>query len=285
MRKLLVIDAGSSKTDWSVIEETGKIERWKSEGINPLLAPSELISHIIENTVAKINKKQFEAIYYYGAGCLDEKQKNIIQNILKSVLYSDQIHVNSDMLGIAKALYHDGNGIAAILGTGSNTCLFENGKITDKIPSLGFILGDEGSGASLGKRLITYVYKKQLPHEVIKSFHREFPFSIEEIIERVYRQPVPSAFLASFAPFILRNSDNTSISNLILEEFESFFKKNILPYKTGYEVPVSFAGSIAFYFNIFIREVAKNNNIVISNIIKDPMPELEKYYYKKFGFH
>lgn len=284
MGGILIVDAGSSKTDWSLLsEEKGAIYRYKSNGINPLHNSIEQILLNIRKVKEVIAHNKLEEIRFFGAGCVDHHVKDQIKDLLDSEWHCSKIFVESDITAAAIALFGDNEGIACVLGTGSNTALYKNSKIVSQIPSMGYILGDEGSGAALGKRLLNSFFKKQLPLEINTLFQKKYYLTYPELVKKVYQGNSPASYLSSFVSFIEENKRNNYISLLIEQEFDSFFTKNILPYNVKVATPVGFVGSIAKTFSDYIFSEGRKYNINISNIIQYPIPELEKYFLHKYN--
>ena len=282
MTEVLIADAGSTKTSWSYLDkEAGEIIRIQTEGINPAHQDTASIERTLEKVAELLSGKGIKHIFYYGAGCASPSLQSYVGKCLAKVLKPYQTKVNSDLTGAALSLFGDKKGIACILGTGSNSGLFDKGEIVSQIPSLGFILGDEGSGVSLGKRLINNVFKKQISSQVIDLFQTEYNLTVAEIIQRVYLSPKPAPYLASFATFLKKNVALPEIKNLVISEFDSFFEKNILSYKNYRQFNVGFIGSIAYNFQDLLIRSAKKYGIEKTQILKDPILSLEKYFLEK----
>ena len=278
MKDFLIADAGTTKTEWAFFYE-GKASpiRLKTEGINPAQMSIEQIKKTLLKVKNHFNLDRFDSIYYFGAGCATPLMVEKIRSAYSEIFKYRNINIGSDLKGAAIALLGNNKGLIGILGTGSSTGYFENGELLRQIPSLGFILGDEGSGTALGKRLLNAIYKKQLSKSIIEKFEQEYHLSLSVLIEEVYSKERPGAFIASFSPFLLKNKNDNSIRKMISEEFDCFFKKNVLPYGTeGREI--SLVGSIAYYYEDLVRESAKSNKIEIKEIIKEPMSALVRYY-------
>lgn len=280
MKNYLFADAGSTKTDWALVSSDFSLNlRWNSNGINPLLQSDKEIFSIINSINPRVPQNcRIDKIFFYGTGCLTSKESEVILSGLRKFWPSADIYIESDMVGAGRASIGNKKGVACILGTGSNSALFNNGNIIDKIPSLGFILGDEGSGAALGKRLLNSIFKKQLPATIIRSFFKDYPISLQEVIDKTYRQPSPSAFLASFSPFILENLNLPEIKNLIKTEFTEFFSKNIVPYNLSENHGIGFVGSIAFHFREILEEIAMDFGFKKINVIKSPLENIILYH-------
>lgn len=279
MQAFLVADAGSSKTSWSIIipgNQSAPI-RFTTKGINPAHLNLSQISETIIPLQKAIENYKIEEIHFFGAGCATTELKEKVATALK-IFDANKIEVDSDLTGAALALFGDGQGLACILGTGANTGLFNEGKCINHIPPLGYILGDEGSGAALGKDLINAVFKKSLSDRLIEKFHQTYKLTLSDLIDKVYRQPGAPAFLASFVPFLSENILEEEIRELISNQFTQFFKKNVIPYNLMKNTQVGFVGSIAYHFSPQLIETAKKFELEISNIQKQPMDMLEKYY-------
>ncbi|MCH5234285.1 MAG: ATPase [Muribaculaceae bacterium] len=219
-----------------------------------------------------------DKILFFGAGCATPLLNHYIYNAFTSVFNIDNVIVDSDLKGAYIALFGNEDGIACILGTGSASALFSKGEIMAKTPSLGFILGDEGGGVSLGKHLLNAVFKNQLSDDLIEKFQKKYNLSLEELIEKVYKQPKPAPFIASFSPFLLENVNEKDIQLLIEKEFENFFKKNIMPYKALGNYKIGFIGSIALNYKEILLKTADKFGFQICKILKDPLPAIEKFY-------
>ena len=274
----LIADSGSTKTAWAVVGVEDKIIT--TSGINPIFMDANTITEIL-NTQLKPNlTENITEVYFYGAGCASEEKNNIIKEALTSVFGKVNVEVASDLLGAARGLLGFSDGIACIMGTGSNSCLYENGKISWNVPALGFILGDEGSGAVLGKLLMGNIFKNQLPEEVKEDFVQTYGYNMMDVIEKVYRSPLPNRFLASFGPFIAKHKEVPEMKEMITTALESFIIRNVkqYPYTT---MPVSFTGSIAYYFSDILQDLATRHGLTIGKIEKDPLRGLVEFHTKQ----
>lgn len=275
---IVIADSGSTKTEWCFIENDIISERITSKGINPYFENEEDITLEIKSVFSKFNfNNKISDIYFYGAGCTPEK-RDIVKNAIYIVV-GDNIHieVESDLLGAARALFGRDRGIASILGTGSNTCYYNGEYIEKNISPLGFILGDEGSGAVIGKLFIGALLKNQFGEDFKHKFLIECNLSPEEIIDRVYRKPFPNRFLASLSPIIAKYVSDERIYSLILNCFKEFFKRNVMQYDYM-NLNVSFIGSVAFHYKDILTEAAKEFGITISNIEISPINGLVEYH-------
>lgn len=221
---------------------------------------------------------EFTTIYFYGAGCIPEKT-NIVKTALAQNFPKANILVESDLLGAAHALCGKTAGIACILGTGSNSCFYDGEKITANISPLGYILGDEGSGAVLGKRLVGDLLKHQLPDDLCQDFLKEYDLTPALILDKVYRQPLANRFLAGLTPFLFAHKHRPEIRNLLISCFTDFFTRNVMQYEY-HDILVHFTGSIAFFFQEEVKEAALRLNVSIGKVLKSPLEGLKDYHFE-----
>lgn len=283
MKNRLIADAGSTKVDWALIDSRGKVAaRLTSDGINALLASPKEMEETFGSIYSTLSSApRPEEIHYYGAGCatpsICAKTRDALSNIWKEA----EVNVSSDLLGAARALFGHEKGIACILGTGSNSCLYTGEEISSNVPSLGYILGDEGSGAALGKRLVSDAFKGILPEEVRDNFLAWSKLTLDDILEKVYQGKTPNKFLASLVPFIKENIWNTYLYTLVLQEITTFFKRNVALYVGSHPYPVGFIGSVAANFENILREAASSQGYSVGKIMTSPMEGLVSYHLNK----
>lgn len=274
---ILIADSGSTKTDWCMVENGETILRFKTKGINPFFqTEGEIQKEIETGLLPGLNGIQPAAIYFYGAGCAFPEKNEMIRRAINRYLPAS-VEVGSDLLAAARALCGNRPGIACILGTGSNSCQYDGKEIVKSISPLGFILGDEGSGAVLGKLLIGDVLKDQLPAALKDQFLAEYALTPALIMDRVYRQPFPNRFLAGFSPFISAHLDEPAIWELATRSFMAFFTRNVMQYDY-LELPVHFVGSVAWHYQIMLKDIAFNLGIRPGTIIQSPMDGLIAYH-------
>lgn len=275
---ILIADSGSSKTDWCVVHQGTLLQQITTKGINPFFQTVTEISQAIAETLyPELPDVNLDGIYFYGAGCTPEKKAVMHQAISSRLHVHGTIEIHSDMLGAARALCGHQPGIACIIGTGSNSCFYDGRNITANISPLGFILGDEGSGACLGKLLVGDLLKNQLPAALKENFLHHYQLTPSDIIERVYRRPFPNRFLASLSPFIAEHLDEPALYQLVLNSFKSFIERNVQQYDyTNY--PVHFIGSIAWHYQEVLKDAAIQTNILLGAIQKGPLAGLLKYH-------
>ena len=271
----LIADSGSTKTAWAVVENPNNVI--KTDGINPIFMDSVQIENTLRTQLAPNIAETITEVYFYGAGCANEEKINIVRTAIQSVFGDIKVEIASDLLGAAHGLCGHESGIACILGTGSNSCLYENDNISWNVPALGFILGDEGSGAVLGKLLMGNIFKNQLPEAVKEDFVQTYGYNMMDVIEKVYRAPLPNRFLASFGPFIAKHKEVPEMKEMITTALESFIIRNVkqYPYTT---MPVSFTGSIAYYFADILKDLSVKHNFKIGRISQDPLQGLVEYH-------
>ena len=275
---LLIADGGSTKVDWCLIDQGKIVTRIYTSGANPFFRNLEDISQELNlKLVPKLQSQAVEAVYFYGAGCAFPHKNQIIKDAIADNIDTDKIEINSDLLGAAIGLCNNKPGIACILGTGSNSCFYDGRNIVKNIAPLGFILGDEGSGAVLGRMFVGSCLKNQFSKDIREQFLAHINMDVSQLLDRVYKQPLANQFLASLAPFIQGNIHESSVYNLVYQAFIDFFRKNVMQYDYK-EYPVFFTGSVAYYFKDILSEVAASLNIHIEKIEQSPMNGLIQYH-------
>lgn len=278
----LIADCGSTKIDWCVLNGKKLEKQVFTCGMNAvMLTEEEMSGRIAQELMPEITAyaSEIKEIYFYGAGCISAEVCGNVANALRANIPSAAtIEVYSDLLAAARALCGHEAGIACIMGTGSNSCLYDGMGIAANVSPLGFILGDEGSGAVLGKLFLGDVLKNQVPREIAAEFLKEYDLDLLGIIRRVYREPQANRFLASVTPFISKHIAVKEIHDMVLGTFTAFFRRNVMQY-TGYEKhSVNFVGSIAHYFRPVLEEAAAACGLTIGTILKSPMDGLLKFH-------
>lgn len=271
-------DSGSTKTDWIMSSQEYGIAEVRTSGINPVRDSRDAIFHVItEELVPRLPSGcKPSVIYFYGAGCMQPYSHTVLQ-VLGSVFPVARAHVESDLLGAARALCGNRPGVACILGTGANSCLYDGHAILAHVPPLGYILGDEGSGAFLGKTLLGNVLKGIFPREMCEVFLYEHKLTEAEIIDRVYHQPQPNRFLASLVPFVARHRDEGCVHAMLEESFRLFFSRNVRAYAHP-EMPVNFVGGVASAFARELEDAAHAEGMSVGKILRRPIQELASYH-------
>ncbi len=279
---ILIADSGSTKTDWRLMDGYKEVARAETKGFNPYYQNAdEMDREIMTALLPALPEAEISTIYFYGAGCSTSERKQQIVDVLSPYFGNAEILVHPDLLGAARALCGHEQGIVCILGTGSGSCLFDGEKIVENIPSLGFILGDEGSGAWLGKKMVTDFLREHMPKKCIDLISNELNINKEIILEHVNHKPMPSRYLAGFAKFISRHKDMTYFYKLIFDSFTAFAENYILRYEDYDKMSCHFVGSVAFYNQDILQNVAKYNGLKTGNIIKSPIDGLTSYHATK----
>ncbi|MDH5398351.1 MAG: N-acetylglucosamine kinase [Cyclobacteriaceae bacterium] len=274
----IIADSGASKTAWSVIQNNGEVKVYETMGLNPYNVSERQIDLELKNGFLKDFRDVESRIYFYGAGCSSIGNVRLLTRMLQDVLPKANIKVEDDMLGAARATCSHSEGIVGILGTGSNSCYYDGEKIAGNITSLGFILGDEGSGAHMGKILMADFVRKEMPQNIYDKLKNEFNLTRDNILNKVYREERPNRFLASFGRFILANMNESYIAKLVFSSFEEFFKNTIMRYPRYQEMDIHFVGSVAYHFEKYLRQAALPNEIKIKNIFENPISGLTLYH-------
>lgn len=276
----LIADSGSTKTDWCVISEKGVMLSVKTQGINPFHQSEQVIADILHSELLPLLEPvgiaTISEIHFYGSGC-NEANASIVCNVLNMVL-GDEVKsfVYSDLLAAARAVCGRSEGIACIMGTGVNSCLYDGNKIVSNTRPLGYILGDEGSGAVLGKLFLNALYKGFLPEKMVSDFEQWIGMGYQDIITRVYREPMANRFLASIAPFIHERLDQPGVHGIVVGNFREFFRRNVVQYSSA-NLPVGAVGSIAYYFQNELREAAALEGFTVGTVLRSPMDGLVAY--------
>lgn len=276
---LLIADSGSTKTDWLYVAPDGTRTEFHTDGINPARDTRDIIYNVLYHQLLTETPYNEGAVYFYGAGCI-EPFSQAVYSVIHELFPKCIVEVESDLLGAARALCGDKPGIACILGTGSNSCLYDGKNIVMHTPPLGYILGDEGSGTMLGKTLLNGLFKGLLPESLKQDFSETFNLTLPDIIGRVYRGPAANTFLASLVPFIAKHRTHPAIHTMLVEAFRLFFVRNIAIYGHN-EVPVQCVGGIAHQFAEELREAAAAENMIIGHILRRPIDGMVQYHLSK----
>lgn len=280
---ILIAESGSTKCDWSLIYNRQVEECFYTKGINPFYNTKQQILNRINDNKALIQfSSQISTIHFLGSGCSSIEKQNIVKSALQIIFPESKITVSHDLLGAAYATYQGSPAITAILGTGSNACLFDGIELSQKKPSLGFIMGDEGSGSYFGKKLIAAHCYGELDQTLSKNLAAFLNMDCNQLIHRVNSEPNANVFLASTMPFIAQHRENSFMRNMLFEGMERFLKTHLLPFKEATHVNVNFVGSVAYYFKDILIEICKQNNLSIGLIIQKPGKRIADYYIK-FG--
>lgn len=279
---ILIADSGATKTDWMILSENSGIEI-QTKGINPFHQTKDKIQSVIcKELVPKLKNfdtNDIDSIFFYGAGCLPETS-TAIKEILDNTFVNANSEIHTDLTGAARALCKNSPGIACILGTGANSCEYDGTNIINNVSPLGYILGDEGSGAYLGKRFIGDCLKNQLPSYLKEGMLKELNLNVKGILDKVYREPQANRFLASVTPYIYRHKSDKDVKEFLKDCFGDFFKRNLRSYNKN--LKVSFTGSVAWFFQDEITETATGLGYSTGIFIKNPIYGLADYHKNQF---
>jgi glucosamine kinase len=276
----LLADSGSTKTDWILLNGNEIVKRIFTIGFNPYFQNKDQIANAIyAQLLPEINDvvNSIERIYYYGAGCSNTENCNIVRQGIGAIIRIKDIFISHDLLAASRALCQNEPGIAGILGTGSNSCLYNGNEIVENVPSVGYMWGDHGSGASLGKKFLGYYFNGQLPN-VIKDNFEAHGYHREEILNNVYKKHMPSKYLASMSLFIGKHTEDEFIRTMLVESFEEFFTYQISKYTNAKKYSVNTVGSVGFVFKEFFEIAARKKGYTLGTVIKSPLDGLILYH-------
>lgn len=277
---ILLAESGSTKTEWCMVNDDGIIERYLTDGINPYFQSRKEISHIIRLQLPQVFfKLKTNTIYFYGAGCASTEKKDIVKASLESQFRTPAI-VESDLVGAARSLFGSEKGIACILGTGSNSCFYDGETIVRNVKSLGYILGDEGSGASLGKAFLADCLKELAPEELVLPFYDKYKIDPEQILDYIYNKPSPNKLLSVLSFFLYEHIDHPYVKDLVYRNLKSFFERCVLQYDYK-NYPVRFVGSLANMYDKLLRTIATELDVKIDAIHDNPIQGLIAYHKSK----
>jgi len=280
---ILIADSGSTKCDWLAIDENGlKLAEFQTMGFNPYFHDADKIFSELNNCPEMYSLSKTVGItYFYGAGSSSEEMCSIIKEGLSRVLLESEIHVGHDLEGAAFSTWTGTPAITCILGTGSNSCYFDGEKVFEELPSLAYILGDEGSGSWFGKRLLQAFFYKQLPQHMHDDFVKIFGVdgsNVNQVNKRVYTEPNPNVYLASFMTFVGKHKSDPQVNELLLEGFGAFLDIHVECFENSKSVPIHFIGSVAYHFQDELRQACSLRNLQVGNLIKKPIDGLAKYH-------
>jgi glucosamine kinase len=278
---VLIADSGATKTDWRLIKNTEQIEVYATAGISPYYQNTEQIRQMLESQLLSqgVDNQLVTRICYYGTGCSVPDKIAVVQAAINQVFPRAEVEVTHDLLASARALCGHSAGIACILGTGANACLYDGEQIVSKENSLGFILGDEGAGAYLGKQLIVSYLHKNLPETIYQQFKTAYPqVNRTLVLDNVYKQAYPSRYLASFARFIAEHIQEPYFQNLVFKSFIDFLDKYVMVLPDYQQYTAHFTGSVAYHFQAILQKALQTKKITMGNILETPIAGLIKYH-------
>ena len=283
---IAIVDGGSTKCDWVILENSGKIsQKTESIGFNSNIINADLIPQEIEkNPHLFLIKNQLDYIYFYGSGCGTVENALFVETQLQKVFPYAKVTVKEDLTAAAYAAYNGKPAIVCILGTGSNSCYFDGESIRRDLPSLGFLIGDEGSGSALGKHLVRRFFMKKLPQDLHQEFVETYHLTIEDAIKNMYHNPRANAYLAEFNKFVVQRKQHPYFQNMVFDEMKNFFEYQVLPYEEAREAEINFIGSIAYYYEDVLRAAAAELNLTVGHIVQKPIESLVEYH-KKYIFN
>ncbi|NOT50640.1 MAG: N-acetylglucosamine kinase [Chitinophagaceae bacterium] len=274
----LIADCGATKAEWCLLKE-GKSKTIFTQGISPYFLSTEQITDLLQKELKPVLKNiGIDEIYYYGTGCANPNNAKSVKKAISKVFAGAKIEVTHDLMAAARALCGKQKGIACILGTGSNSCYYDGKKIVKNSPGLGYVLGDEGSGAYLGKKVIQYYLYGTFDDELRGRFDLSFTTNASEILENVYKKPLPNRYLAGFCKFLAENRGHYMIENIIEDGLNDFFFSHLCKYKEIWTLPVNFTGGVAFGFKDVLQQLCDSYEFELGKIMKNPMQGLAEYH-------
>lgn len=274
----LIADSGSTKTEWCLIGN-GKNKKVITQGLSPYFLSGEQIKDILSKELSPSFRSSEPAeIFFYGTGCSNPENEKIVKKAINAVFRGSKVYVDHDLMGAAKALCGHEKGVACILGTGSNSCYYNGKRIVKNSPGLGYVLGDEGSGAYLGKKVLQYFLYNTFEPDLMDRFHAKFNTTSSEILNAVYKKPLPNRYLSRFVPFLIENRGHFMIENIIEDGFNDFFFNHIYKYRQSWTMPINFVGSVAFGFKDVLKDMCNSYELQLGKVLKNPMEGLIKFH-------
>ena len=277
---ILLADGGSTKCSWCQLDDAHHRVYFNTEGYNPdFMDTAAIVASLIHNLPETLSREQITDVYFYGAGVSSVQKAEIIAVALRQVFSKAKAHVTEDLLAAARALLGHKPGFAAILGTGTNSCLYDGQKITYNVDSLGYFLGDEGSGSFFGKRLLRDYLRNLLPDGLQEIFKETYALGTRnDILDRLYNQPLPNRYLANFAKFAYDHNNVSYCRDIVLEGFEVFFQNLVRHYPRYQEYTFNCVGSVGYNFRDVLTQVAKHHGMEVGKIIRSPIDDLAAYH-------
>ena len=275
----LIADSGATKAEWCLLKGKKK-KRLFTQGISPYLMTSEQIAKmLLKELRPKLKREKIDEIFFYGTGCSNPQNVRNVKKALKEVFpATKKIVVDHDLMGAAKALCGAEKGVACILGTGSNSCYFNGKRIVKNSPGLGYVLGDEGSGAFLGRKVIQHFLYKTFDEELMAKFQAKYKTDRLDILDHVYRQPLPNRYMASFALFLAENRGHYMVENIIEDSLNEFFYNHLYKYRESWLYPLHFTGGVAYAFRDVLKTLCHSYQLQLGKILKNPMQGLIEYH-------
>jgi glucosamine kinase len=275
---ILIADSGSTKCEWCLLHN-GRKKIVFTQGMSPYFLNSEQVQFVMRNELLpKIKNQTITDIYFYGTGCMDPRNAKMMKTAISKVLPGAKVQVEHDLSGISKAACGHTKGIACILGTGSNSCYFNGKRVVKNSPGLGYVLGDEGSGAYLGKKVIQYYLYDTFDEELKYKFNDKYKTNKAEILEQVYKKPLPNRYLAGFCLFLAENRGHYMIENIIEDGLNDFFFTHLCKFTESWKHPIHFVGSVGYGFRDVVTELCNSYEFELGKILKNPMDGLIEYH-------
>ncbi|MBN2614879.1 MAG: ATPase [Bacteroidales bacterium] len=275
----LIIDSGATKTQWTLLTTLKDVQHFFTSGLNPYYMTPESMQQLIESELPdKLLRQPVKEIFYYGTGCSTEANCTVMQTVLQHFFVQADITVHHDLYGAAVALYHDQPGIACILGTGSNSCLWNGTEIVENVPSLGYMLGDEGSGTYLGKLLLKLILSGETDAALSDAFYAYTNMDFSAILHKIYKEDRPNRWIAGLAPFAAQHREHPEIKKVIQRNFKDFIREQVSEYSGYKEHDISCTGSIAWFFQEELKQVLKEEGLKPGIILKEPMEGLVRWH-------
>jgi glucosamine kinase len=279
-QNILVADSGATKTEWSLLSN-GKKKTVITQGLSPFFLNTTQIIDILDKELwKKLKEVPIQEIYFFGTGCSNTENNKIVAKALKNQYPKATIQVDHDMMGAAKSLCHSSKGVACILGTGSSACFYDGKKITKNRTGLGYALGDEGSGSYLGRKVIQHYLYETFDADLHATFEHQYKLTRKDILDKVYKEPFPQRYMASFTHFLSENRGNYMIENILEDGINDFFFKHIIKFNESWKYPIHFVGGIAYTFKDIVKDLCYNYGLQLGTIHKRPMDGLIKLYQK-----
>lgn len=279
---IAIVDGGSTKCDWVLLDHNAEpVFRTHTVGFNPNIIDTTLIPSEIKKNKSLLDSKDLVShVFFYGSGCGLESNKLQMHSALKEVFVNAEVKIDTDITAAAFSAYNGRPAIVCILGTGSNACYFDGDVIRRELPSLGFLIGDEGSGCALGKQLVKHYFMKKMPEDLAGDFAEEFHLDLDTLITNMYHNPRANAYLAEFSKFIVPRKNHPYFQHLVYEELKNYFEYQVLPYNESKTSEINFIGSIAYYYEDILRAVAADLHLHIGRIVQKPIESLVEYHKK-----
>ena len=280
---LLIADSGTTKTSWRLLDEKNPHRDFSTVGYNPhYISTNEMYKSLKDTLLPQLGfaPQLINGTFFYGAGCSSKRENKIVEDALNGLFPNSNNHVDHDLLAAARASSLDEAGIVCILGTGANTCAYDGEKIIDNVPSLGFIIGDEGSGANIGRLLTKAYFYREMPEELAKKFYEQYQITKDEYIGSVYQSDIPSRYVAQFSRFCIDHREHPFIMNLLRQNFREFLVRHVMKYEKCQEWQVHYIGSVAYYYQDILKEEMAKLGLNFGRFIKNPLDGLTEFHEK-----